>query len=131
MEQRIWSCATKSALIAKRSQVANGASQSWEVVWRGYGANHAGGFLRSGPVGKVLEPGAYYALVVGFDCGTSSAGDNSSFAGGHWKRRGDRDTLGSVFKLGSYTNLNTGDFVTMNFDGLQDLYRTEVVVVEL
>ena len=124
-------CSTNRALIAKRSQVSNGASQSWEVIWRGYGSNHAAGFMRSGPVGKVLEPGAYYALLVGFDCGTSSSGINRSSVGVTGFDVGIGSTVGSVSKSGSYTPLGPGDFVTMNFDGLQDLYRTEVVVVEL
>jgi hypothetical protein len=126
-------CSTRRALIFERSTVANGASQSWEVMWTGNSTSWSSSFVSSGNVGKVLEAGKYYAFVLGYDCGSSggSGGVHTDTTGSSGVDVGIGITKGSVSKFGTYASIYTGSTLTMTFDGVQKVYEMDLFVTEL
>ena len=123
-------CATHRSFLMRRSAVSNGANQSWEVVWTGYSSSIASTWMHSGRVGQVLEPGYFYALAFGFDCGTSSSGVNMSRAGTTGVDLGFATSVGAVSKLGTYSSIGTGSTLTMMF-AAEDEFNMVVEMVEL
>ena len=114
--------------VLKRPSVSNGATQSWEVVWTGYNASFSNFKLQSGRVGEVLEPGEYYALVFGFDCGTSSSGINMAQSGSIGTDLGFGTSAGAVTKLGTHSFLSEGQTITMSYAAEDDFNMTVELV---
>ena len=124
-------CSTTRSLIFERSSVANGASQTWDVIWTNYSSSPANSFMESGPVGQVLEPGKFYAFVLGFDCGTSSGGVHL-----HSTKTAGTDvviglTEGSVSKSGTYTSLGTTSTLSMSYEAGVERYEMKLNITEL
>jgi hypothetical protein len=94
------------------------------VVWRGYSPSFAQSTLKSGRVGKILEPSTYYALVFGFDCGTSSSGINMSRSGTNGLDLGYGSSSGAVTKLGTHSILSVGQSLTMTYSAEDDFKMT-------
>jgi hypothetical protein len=124
-------CTTTKSLIFERSSVANGASQTWDVIWANSSSSPANSFMESGTVGRVLEPGKFYAFVLGFDCGTSSGGVHvhSSMSAGTDVIIGS--TEGSVSKSGTYSSLGTNSTLTMTYNAGVEKYEMNLNITEL
>jgi hypothetical protein len=124
-------CTNNRALIFERNSVANGASQSWTVVWANYTSTPNSGFMESGSVGEVLAVGKYYAFVLGFDCGSASSGLHSHSSTASGSNVGIGSSVGSVTKAGTYSGLSVGSTLSMTYNAGSEIYETELAITEL
>jgi hypothetical protein len=125
------SCTSNRALIFERNSVANGASQSWEVIWTNYSSTANNGFMESGTVGRVLEVGKYYAFVLGFDCSGSFGGLHLDTSASSGVNVGIGSSKGNVTKSGTFSALYPGSTLTMTYASGVDKYDVELFITEL